>query len=213
MFIITLYYNYLLYTYFILSLLILSLSIPSIMLSEDVGKDIIDEIQDGRFVPYNITETEKLLNEIEFIDSKIEALKEEAQRSYINEMLSMNFAVLKSYKDRNLRLLRAYNYNRIKMIQMNYFIKNDIKSYLSASEADYESKYINILEEYLEDYKHLDLQNREPPLDLYVQILTLEDCGMVMSGDEFIELKKGRLYFLKKSEIAHLINKNLVKIL
>ena len=53
--------------------------------------------------------------------------------------------------------------------------------------------------------------NLAPPLDLYVQILTFEDCGMIWNGNNFIELQKDKIYFLKKSLISHLIVRGLVK--
>lgn len=163
--------------------------------------------------PFNTAQVSQIGAEIEYLDTKIEALKREAENTDVGEELSINFAMLKAYKERNMRILRAYLFHRMSKIQENYFDKNDIKGLLSANEINFECEYNRILEEYISDYRHLDLKNREPPLSLYVQVIPLEDCGLVMSGDDFIDLKKGRLYFLRKADIAHLVKQRLVKLL
>lgn len=183
------------------------------MLLEDTGKELLDEIVHKTLGPYNTDQVNNLKKELDFVDKKLEALKQEAESSGITKELSINFALLKAYKDRNVRILKTYVFNRFLKIMTNYFEKNDIKGLLSASESNFESEYLNICEEYLSSSKHLDLMDRDPPLNFFVQIMTLEDCGMILNGDDFIELKKGRLYFLRKADVAHLISARLVKLL
>lgn len=183
------------------------------MLSEGTGRELLEEMRQKTLCPYNTAQISQISAEIEYADAKIEALKREAEHSDVSEALSINFAMLRAYRERNLRILRAYTLHRLSMIRDNYFDKRDIKELLSADEIAFEREYGEILEEYIADYRHLDLKNREPPLSLYVQIVPLEDCGLVMSGDDFIDLRRGRLYFLRKADIAHLIKQRLVRLL
>ncbi len=183
------------------------------MLSESTGKKLLDEIMLVDLKIYNNEEVERIKNEIKYIDNKIELLKENAEKYGITEELSVNFSFLKSYKNRNDRILKAYIFDRLLKITENYFIKNNIFGLLSAREKKFYLEFSTISDAYLEPYRHLDLINTDPPLDFYVQIITLDDCGTILNGDEFIDLKKNRLYYIKKADIAHLINAKLVKII
>ncbi|KAI5170500.1 GINS complex subunit 1 [Pancytospora epiphaga] len=182
------------------------------MLSEDVGRELLEEMRQKQIQQYNSQRVGHLEAEIEHVNSKLEFLKRKAASSEVSESLSVNFAILKAYKDRNMRILRAYRFYRMGKIQENYFAKKDIKRLLCTDEQGFENIYNEIIDEYLDDYRHLDFRSREPPLDYYVQIVTLENCGLIMSGNSFIDLKKGRLYFLKMKDIAHLIDNKLVMI-
>jgi len=182
------------------------------MLSEDLGRELLEEMKQKSLRPFNMRQVGRLEAEIEYVDAKLEALKREAAHSEVSESLSVNFAALKAYRDRDVRILRAYKFFRMRKIQDNYFDKHDIKRLLSTDEQCFENAYGDVLDGYLEDYRHLDFRSRDPPLNFYVQIMTLENCGLIMSGSDFIDLKKGRLYFLKMRDIAHLIDKKLVKI-
>ncbi|KAI4290947.1 GINS complex subunit 1 [Pancytospora philotis] len=181
------------------------------MLCEESGKELLDEIRQKTLTRFNAGQVGQLHAEMEYVDEKIEALKATAETSDVSEELSINFAMLKTYRERCLRIVRAYRFARLLKIQNNYFCKADIKSLLTPEEIQFESEYNKGLETYLDEYRHLDFRSREPPLSHYVQVVPLEDCGLVMSGEDFIELRKNRLYFLKKADIAHLINKGLVE--
>lgn len=183
------------------------------MLQEDTGKGLLDEMRQKTLQAYNTSQVSRVAVEIDYIDARIEDLKREAESNTVSEALSVNFAILKACRERHVRILRAYHFHRMRLICENYFEKNSIKGLLSAAETEMERDSVEMLGEYLEKYRHLDLKNREPPLDFYVQIVTIENCGLVMNGDNFIDLKKGRLYFLKKADVAHLISKKLVRLI
>jgi len=183
------------------------------MLSEDTGKDLLDEMKLRELKHYNSQQVNKLNREIAAVDQKMEGLKQKAEDSGVTEELSINYAMLKAYKDRLVRILKSYHLNRFFKIEDNYFAKNDIKKLLNVSELNFHGEFTKISDEYFAGYKHLLLNDRSPPLNFYVQILTLVDCGIILSGNEFVDLKKDRIYFLKKADVTHLIQKNFAKII
>ena len=183
------------------------------MLKTTTAGQILDEMQSGTLKPYNSAAVNALKMELDFVQQKIEEIKREAEQNSITEELSINFAIHKAYRDRNERILRAYAFFRSKIITWNYFAKSDIKGCLSAAEVEFKNDVHEALDTYLAPYSDLNFFNNEPPLDFYVQVVTLEDCGLVLCGDDFIDLRKDRLYFLRKSDISHLISANLAKIL
>lgn len=183
------------------------------MLSEETGKDLLDEIKHKEFKRYNSNGVMILTREIEETKIKIDALKRIAEEREVTLELSMNFALLKSYKERNERILRAYRLFRFQTIQEHYFNKDLSQDLMIPDELAFLDDFREISTKYLENYGYLSLNDRAPPLDFFVQILTLEDCGAVLCGDDFIELKKDRIYFLKRSDIIHLLKKNFVKII
>lgn len=183
------------------------------MVSENTGKKLLDEILGNKIKLYNGTHVNNLRSEMEELDHKMRLLKEDAEKHGIREELSINFSLLKSFKDRNERILKTYLFQRLLKITENFFLKENIFDMLSANELVFNQEFTDITETYLDKYRHLDLVDREPPLDFYVQIITLADCGTILNGDEFIDLKKNRLYYVKKSDIAHIINAKLVNIL
>lgn len=184
------------------------------MFFEDTGSALIDEIKEKELKKYNSKHIFALKSEIKSVDNKIEEIKHLASTmDDVTEELSVNFALLKAYKDRLLRISAAYHYYRFIKIQDSYFYKENTKQNLSLDEIELLNEFSNLADGYLKSYKHLNLSDRNPPLDFYVQILTLEDCGAVMSGNDFVDLKKDRIYFLKKSDISHLLKKSMVKII
>lgn len=185
------------------------------MFSESTGRDLLDEMKFKELKPYNIQNINKIRSEVMEIDVRIEGLKNivALNDNEVTKEISANYSMLKSYKERLLRIEKAYSFSRHIKIQKNYFTKNNIKKYLNSSEMEFEKAYNSISSNYFEKYKHLSLSDRSPPLDYYVQILTFEDCGLIVSGEDLIELKKNKIYFLKKSDIIHLLGKNKIKII
>lgn len=183
------------------------------MLSEATGKDLLDEIKHDEFKRFNTTEVQRVQQEITLVQAKIEDIKRIAELEEITDELSMNFALLKSYKDRLERILRAYKFFRLLKIQENHFQQRSIVESICSYEQEFLDEFIVLSDSYLKDFTHLSLNDRHPPLNFFVQILALEDCGAIMCGDDFIDLKKDRIYFLKKSDVIHLLKRKLVKII
>lgn len=173
------------------------------MLSEETGKDLLDEIKHREFRRFNSNGVTALTREIDETRRKIDTLKRVAEEGEVTLELSINFALLKAYKERNERILRAYRFFRFQSIQEYHFSKDIPQELMIPDELAFLDEFKEITTRYLDNYRHLTLSDRSPPLDFFVQILTLEDCGAVLCGDDFIELKKDRIYFLKRSDITH----------
>ncbi|KAM0681525.1 hypothetical protein GINT2_000038 [Glugoides intestinalis] len=183
------------------------------MLSEATGKDLLDEIKHDDFKRFNTSEVQRVEQELAQIHAKIEDIKRIAELEEITDELSVNFALLKSYKDRLERILRAYRFFRLIKIQDNHFQQKSMASSICSYEQEFLEGFVTISDTYLKEFHHLLLSDRHPPLNFFVQILALEDCGAIMCGDDFIDLKKDRIYFLKKSDVTHLLKRKLVKII
>ncbi|ORD92913.1 hypothetical protein A0H76_2924 [Hepatospora eriocheir] len=128
-----------------------------------------------------------------------------------NEIL-INFALLKEYKERNDMIVNAYKFNRLLKIEDRIHTNIDYNC-LSNDEISFLKDYKFIMKEYFKKYKFLDIKNRNVSINLYVQILVLEDCGVVYTDNDFIDLKKDHIYYLKKNDINHLLKNDLIKII
>lgn len=183
------------------------------MLSEDTGRELLDQMKQGDLRQYNTHQVGRANMEIQHVECKMDNLKHHAETSGITEELSVNFAMLKAYTERLTRISRAYHLDRLLKIEDNYFVKDDIRKFLCISEMEFDKDFNRCADDYLQEFKHLSLNDRSPPLSFYVQIQTLEDCGTVLCDDEFIDLKRDRIYFLKKADVAHLLKRKMARII
>lgn len=183
------------------------------MLDESTGRDLLDEMKTENLKPFNVHGMNRVQLELKELDTRISELKEEAENNEVTTALSINFAVNKAYKERLVRIEQAYIYSRFRKIQSDYFEKKNIKKALTIPETEFQSQFSTICDKYFEIYSHLNLHDRTPPLDLYVQILTMQDCGMILSDNEMVELKGNRIYYLKKRDVMHLINQNKARVI
>ncbi|KAL6122858.1 hypothetical protein NUSPORA_00119 [Nucleospora cyclopteri] len=185
------------------------------MFSVNFVDEILREIKHGTILKYNTVAISSLNEENEYIDSLINGLNEEASTmGDIANEISINFAILHKYKERNKRILKTYNLDRLLKINENISNHSFLdESLLSLDEVDYARCLKEIDEEYFADYDYLNVSDTKVPLDFFVQILALEDCGIIMSGDEFVDVKKDHIYFLKKTDITHLIEKKFVQVI
>ena len=182
------------------------------MLQRGTGRSLLDEMRVGLFGQYDEVELAKLDREIEYTAGIMEDMKRKASSGNINEEISINYFIIKAHHERCVRIKSAYIWNRLMRIEQNYYKKEKIRHMMNRDEMEFEKEFMEITEEYLEAYKQLDLNHRDIPLNFYVQIYTLVDCGIVMCGDELINLQKDRIYFMRRSEVAHLIDKKMAKI-
>lgn len=179
------------------------------------GTKLLQDLRSKKFKKYNEkdmkalqSENTQLLNEMEDIKSRI--LPDEE----ISTEVSMNYILLKKCYDRNIRIQKSYLYHRFNKISNDIIVSKLIKDeFLNTSEVEMKKEYEKVLKEYLSNYHELDWTNNEPPLDYFVTILTLEECGMVENDGELIELEKNKIYYIKKKSIAHLLKSKLVKII
>lgn len=173
------------------------------------------EIKDSKLNKYNVFLINNLLKEISYLDNEISKLNDQVKDvDEITNEISINYALLQKYKDRDERLYHIYHFNRIIKIQQIILDKKHMDNdLLTIDEIKFVEKFKELYDEYCIDLECIDFNNTDLPLDFYVQIIALDDCGTILSGDEFIDIIKNRIYFIKKNDIYHLIEKKLVKIL
>lgn len=146
--------------------------------------------------------------EIAFLQNSMSSIKDSVKDGEINEEISLNYMILKNYYERNLRILRAYKFHKVQayfnlVFKGENFDSDDIKF----------KEITHFINKRKSEFTFLDFIKKEPPLSVYVLVLTIEDCGMVMDEDGFIELKKKRFYYVKKKMIEHLIIMKKIKII
>lgn len=181
------------------------------MFSLNYAAEIFAEIKNSELVKYNDAAITSLNEEILYLDEEVSKLNTRVVNSNeIPDYISVNYALILKFKERNERLLQIYAFNRNMKIQDKILNKQNIdEALLSLDEIKFVEEFTSLIENsYL---RNLELTNRNPPLDFYVQIVAKEDCGAVLTGDEFVEIKKDCIYFIRKNDIAHLLEKNMVE--
>jgi GINS complex subunit 1 len=182
------------------------------MALEESGSILIDDIRSRKLKPYRHNEVRGMASESASLDAAMEEIRLEAS-SEISEELSVNYIMLKHHKDRNDRIVRAYHFHRLSFIHSSFLHKSSMAHLLSAEEEEYMREYGSAIGEYMGSFDVLDFGVTEPPIHFFVQVVTLGDCGVIMDEESFMELKKDRIYFVRKSAISHLISSGLVRII
>lgn len=108
----------------------------------------------------------------------------------------------KKYEERNTRILKNYKKYRFdnKLVETN-------------EEKEQMSKYTLAWNEYASNFPFLDFTVTGPPLNLFVRVIVVKNCGVVMIDDEFVQLEEGRILFVKKKCISHLIEAGSLRII
>lgn len=115
---------------------------------------------------------------------------------------SINFMILKKYEERNTRIFKNYIKYRF-----------DNKLVETVEENEEMVKYNTVYNQYINNFPFLDFSVVEPPLNLFIRVIVLENCGAVMIDDDFIQLKEGVILFVKKNAVKHLLEKGCIKII
>ncbi|KAH9411416.1 hypothetical protein HK407_05g09340 [Ordospora pajunii] len=177
----------------------------------EAGLRLLEDARSNMLKPYRHREIRMLCDENTRLCEMMDELKRKAGNE-VSEELSVNYIMLKYTKERNERILRAYWFHRSMHLFHCFFSGECNAGLLSSDELEYTSKYNSILREYLLDFSVLDFTESMPPIDFFVSVITLEDCGVVMDADDVLELRKDRIYFIRKGTVAHLIKNGFVRI-
>ncbi|EOB12181.1 hypothetical protein NBO_508g0032 [Nosema bombycis CQ1] len=151
---------------------------------------------------YNDQVVSEIQNRIENINQEMTRIKESIQGDDIPTTISINYILLTFYKNRCKRILRAYHFQRLLNLK-NFFILNEKEKKLHKSIKEIENEYLSCFD--------LNYEGKVPLLS-FIKIMTLKDCGLVYDGDELVDLKKGRIYFIKRKAIEHLLEGGYLKI-
>jgi GINS complex subunit 1 len=113
------------------------------------------------------------------------------------------------YRDR--RYLLSYFINRLVQLrglrwETGVVIPEAIRQgTLSPREIDYFSEYNEILNGYC-DGIDLDLTaDLQPPSQLFIEVLVLEECGELLTETGLVTLSKGSRAMLRRTDVEHLI--------
>ncbi|EPR79701.1 hypothetical protein SLOPH_1803 [Spraguea lophii 42_110] len=176
--------------------------------------DINEILQDSlspSFKKYN-KNIKHLKTEIEHIEKKLEEFDHSIDQENITQEISIKYLLLKNKLERNKRIYKAYHFHRIKKIQEFYLNNIELENLLTETEEHYFKEYKYALKEYTSNFD-IDFYTQEPPLEYFIQIYTNDDCGIIIDGDDMIELKKDKIFYVKRKSIIHLLNTDMIKIL
>ncbi len=133
--------------------------------------ELINEIQSNQLRVYNRECVNATENEICYIEEQLEALDNEAEEKGVNDELKINFVILSDYKDRNVRILKSYQFHRLLKIQEDVLCHSGIDCKLfSDEEIQFKSNFSNLIDEYFSGLDCLEISNREIPIEFYVKI-------------------------------------------
>lgn len=167
------------------------------------GSKLLRIIQIAQFSKSDEELVAEMEEENRIIQNKMVWIRENTGEDDVNEEISLNYMLLKNFLNRNMRILRNYKFWRIQTVQSSVLQGKEPYGYLQYLQLCKDVK--SAMELRYQEFPFIEFVEGKPPLDLYVQILTLDDCGVVMDGDEFLELKKNRVYFLRRKAVDHLI--------
>ena len=147
-----------------------------------------------------------------FLKSKEKSLEIQEKR------VSGYIVALTTVLARIFRCLLAYVNYRLNKIKDKCWenggnISTENQTFMSEKEKEFYAGYKKAILEYEESYPveiglYKDLQ---PPGDLLIQILVLEECGEIMTsnGDRLV-LEKGTTLSVRKCDVEHLLHQNSV---
>ncbi|KAI5180035.1 hypothetical protein NEOKW01_0364 [Nematocida sp. AWRm80] len=145
-------------------------------------------------------EYNRLLQEIDLKKKLLEQISVELQNNSTSKELSIGYLLQKREIERIERIQRIIKRERIREIET-----NRIKS-------EYLAKYQKIENKYKEYYCTLNFNNREVPVEHYVHVQVIEECGLIEMDNDLIETQKNSLYYLRKKDIQHLIYQGKMKV-
>lgn len=162
---------------------------------------------------YNHIKIKELTDKSEIIEKDLLSIQEIASSHEIDENLSKKYILLKNTLDYLIRVKRSYEYSRFLKIQEFVADNEQIPHSLTKDEEEHVQFFSQIYDDYKNNFKDLNFNQSEIPLNHFIHFVTLEDCGIVMDGDELYELKADRYFFMKRSCVEHLIGTSFIKIL
>ena len=175
------------------------------MFSHNFAEEMFTEIKCRNLTKYNTSVVNALVDEINYLTAHTEELNEKAiSKNEITKEIESNFVLLQSYKERNERLHKIYHFDRLLKIEEKILSNENInKEMLSIDENEFVKEFKDALSDLFNPI--LDFNNQSLPISFYVHVVALKDCGVILTGEEFVDIKKNRIYFIKRNDINHLI--------
>ncbi|XP_055333504.1 DNA replication complex GINS protein PSF1-like [Paramacrobiotus metropolitanus] len=121
-------------------------------------------------------------------------------------------------KERNLRCLIAYHYNRLERLRnlrwsFGGILPRDVRAALSEKEVEWFNSYNTLLTGFMQDNSGLNLPaHQKPPQDLYIHVRVLKDFGEYQLEDgSCIQLTKNTRHVLPLMECEDLIRQGILE--
>lgn len=189
-------------------------------MKQDSVNELLFEAQSPYLKKFNSIKTDeldvlvdKIRKEMEDLELEMTQVIDERGEQDIPREMSKKYMFLKSTADFYERIVKAYKFSRIRKIQESIMKNEEIADELTKDEALHSEFFTEIFTEFKNNYSEFDFMSTYVPTQHFVHFITLEDCGVVMDGDEMFELKSDRYFYMKKSVIKHLIGTDMIKIL
>ncbi|KAM0678183.1 hypothetical protein BDAP_001197 [Binucleata daphniae] len=146
----------------------------------------------------------------DLIIEKLEHVKNNTNPENISVEESLNFLFLKNQIDRNTRILKTYKYKRCKKIENAVVNKINLQN-MCEMDIEYKKDFENLYNEYL---TNIGIEfDTELPLNFFVTIVPIKDCGCIMINNELVQLENDKMYYVKRKSIKHLIDDKKVKVI
>lgn len=151
-----------------------------------------------------------LLSQTNSLIESLDYIKNNTNPENISVEESLHFLFLKNQIDRNTRILKTYKYKRCKKIEQAVIKKIQLEN-ANEEDKNYKGEFEDIYNTYLSDLgMRLDC---EIPLDFFVTVVPLKECGCILINNEVVELEIDKMYFVKRKSIKHLIESGRMKII
>ena len=195
------------------------------------GRELLRDLQRSDWMPQYDDETVRVvINEIDDLCRKAvdeyELIKEEYGDDEDEDGLKdeVKNGKMKAYMEylsrgvqRNGRILHSYfQYRQEKVRGLRWETGPVLPTHvqqgiLSSKELEYFSNYSAILSEYNETLGIDLFMDMEPPTDILIEILVLDDCGEILTENGQITLNKGMRLFVQKPLVEHFIRQGRCK--
>lgn len=122
--------------------------------------------------------------------------------------LSMYYLLLKREIERLVRIVKIVEREENREAENAWICE----ARTDESPTEYIEEFKKITNKYYRSFPLLNFTHRDVPIEYYVHALALEECGVIEMGNTLVETKKGSLYFVRKREILHLLNRGAMEI-
>ncbi|KAL5721250.1 hypothetical protein ACHQM5_013834 [Ranunculus cassubicifolius] len=117
---------------------------------------------------------------------------------------------------RNKRCLMAYVYNRAEIIQslrwkVGSTLPKEVQEKVIYSEEEYFNNHSAAIDTYLREMDVELTVDMVPPKDHYIKVRVLEDIGKVFLSDQYLNLARHSIHFLRRTDAEQVISQGLME--
>ncbi|KAJ1417921.1 hypothetical protein B484DRAFT_400647 [Ochromonadaceae sp. CCMP2298] len=179
------------------------------------GKELLLGLKRSEWLPpFDDEGVRVMLSEVDDLTMRMKQLTEASDD--VPPELRITLAYYHQCLNRNNRYIDSYLHNRLVKIrnlrwEAGPVLPDSIRQdTLSTREKEYFTAYNALLSEVNESLD-LDLgQDLEPPRDLFIEVRVLQDCGRIMTDSGPVNLDKGSLHCLKRSDVEQFVREGLM---